>query len=64
VAGETGAGGLAASVPEAIGQGGVCIAWGHGVFSAGRNDFKDAFARMADVEDRCRREYFRLIEKY
>jgi ribulose-5-phosphate 4-epimerase/fuculose-1-phosphate aldolase len=63
VAGETGAGGLARSVPGAIRESGVCIAYGHGVFSAGEKDFRDAFMRMAEVEDRCRREYFRLLEK-
>jgi ribulose-5-phosphate 4-epimerase/fuculose-1-phosphate aldolase len=63
VAGETGAGGLARSVPAAIKESGVCIAYGHGVFSAGEKDFKDAFTRMAEAEDRCRQEYFRLLEE-
>ena len=62
VAGETGAGGLARSVPPAIKESGVCIAYGHGVFAAGERDFKEAFMKMADVEDRCRREYFSLLE--
>jgi ribulose-5-phosphate 4-epimerase/fuculose-1-phosphate aldolase len=63
VAGETGAGGLARSVPAAIKESGVCIAYGHGVFSAGETDFKDAFMRMAGAEDLCRQEYFRLLEE-
>lgn len=62
VAGETGAGGLARSVPAAIRERGVCIAYGHGVFSAGEKDFRDAFVRMAEVEDLCRREYFKRLE--
>ena len=61
IAGETGAGGLAKSVPVAIKESGVCIAFGHGIFAAGERDFKDAFMRMAEVENRCREEYFRRI---
>jgi ribulose-5-phosphate 4-epimerase/fuculose-1-phosphate aldolase len=63
VAGETGAGGMARSVPAAIKQHGVCIVYGHGIFAAGENDFEDAFLKMADVEKRCRDEYFRLVEE-
>jgi ribulose-5-phosphate 4-epimerase/fuculose-1-phosphate aldolase len=60
VAGETGAGGMARSVPAAMKQQGVCVVYGHGIFAAGEKDFKDAFLKMADVENRCREEYFRL----
>jgi ribulose-5-phosphate 4-epimerase/fuculose-1-phosphate aldolase len=63
VAGETGAGGLAKSVPLAIKEKGVCIVYGHGVFAAGEKDFQDAFMKMAQVEDRCREGYFDLLEK-
>jgi ribulose-5-phosphate 4-epimerase/fuculose-1-phosphate aldolase len=63
VAGETGAGGMARSVPAAMKQQGVCIVYGHGIFSAGEKDFRDAFMKMADVENRCREEYFRLAEE-
>ncbi len=63
VSGETGAGGLAISVPLAIKEKGVCIVYGHGVFAAGEKDFQDAFMKMAEVEDRCREEYFDLLEK-
>ncbi|MGE5173010.1 MAG: class II aldolase/adducin family protein [Betaproteobacteria bacterium] len=62
VAGETGAGGLARSVPRAIKDKGVCIVYGHGIFAAGEKDFRDAFMKMADVEDRCREEYFELLK--
>jgi ribulose-5-phosphate 4-epimerase/fuculose-1-phosphate aldolase len=62
IAGETGAGGLARSVPAAIRQRGVCIAYGHGIFSAGEKDFQNAFLRMAEVENRCKEEYFRLLD--
>ncbi len=63
IAGETGAGGLDRSVPAAIRERGVCIAYGHGIFSAGEEDLKAAFLRMAGVENRCREEYFRLLNR-
>lgn len=63
VAGETGAGGMARSVPAAMKDQGVCIVYGHGIFSAGVKDFRDAFMKMADVENKCREEYFRLVEE-
>ena len=63
VAGETGAGGMAKSVPAAIKEQGVCIVYGHGIFAAGEKDFRDAFMKMAEVENRCREEYFRLSEE-
>ena len=63
VAGETGAGGLARSVPLAIKDTGVCIVYGHGIFAAGKTDFRDAFMKMAEVEDRCREEYFKLLDE-
>lgn len=63
VAGETGAGGMARSVPAAMKDRGVCIVYGHGIFSAGEKDFRDAFMKMADVENKCREEYFRLVKE-
>lgn len=63
VAGETGAGGMAHSVPAAVKEQGVCIVYGHGIFAAGEKDFREAFLKMASVEDRCRKEYFRLVGK-
>jgi ribulose-5-phosphate 4-epimerase/fuculose-1-phosphate aldolase len=63
VAGETGAGGMAKSVPGAMKRQGVCIVYGHGIFAAGEKDFQDAFMKMADVENKCREEYFRMAEE-
>ncbi len=63
VAGETGTGGMARSVPAAMKGQGVCIVYGHGIFSAAEKDFRDAFMKMADVENKCREEYFRLVEE-
>ena len=63
VAGETGAGGLAKSVPAALRESGACIAFGHGIFAAGEKDFQAAFMRMAKVENECREAYFKLMEQ-
>ncbi|MFA5073796.1 MAG: class II aldolase/adducin family protein [Nitrospirota bacterium] len=63
IAGETGVNGLAKSVPPAIQGAGVCIALGHGIFSAGATGFEEAFQKMARTEDWCRKEYFRLLNE-
>ena len=62
-AGEIGAGGLARNVPPVIGKTGSAIVYGHGVFSIGRADFREAFQALVDVENRCRAEYFRLLDE-
>ncbi|MBE0605716.1 MAG: class II aldolase/adducin family protein [Deltaproteobacteria bacterium] len=62
VAGEIGAGGLAARVPPVIGGPGTAIVYGHGVFAIGRDGFEEAFRSMVDVENRCREEYFRRLD--
>src|SRR5574341_42907 len=61
VTGEIGAGGIAKTVPAAITESGICIVYGHGVFSAGEKDFKDACLNMVKLENRCREEYFELV---
>jgi ribulose-5-phosphate 4-epimerase/fuculose-1-phosphate aldolase len=63
VSGELGAGGLARTVPPAITETGACIVYGHGVFAAGTKDFPEAFRRMVDAENRCREEYFALVDR-
>ena len=63
VAGEIGAGGIARNVPPVIGQTGSAIVYGHGVFSIGMNDFREAFQGLVDVENWCRSEYFRRFDK-
>lgn len=63
VSGEIGAGGLAKTVPGAIRENGICIVHGHGVFSAGETGFRDAFRKMVECENRCREEYFRMVEE-
>ena len=62
VAGEIGAGGIAARVPPVIGGPGKAIVYGHGVFAIGRDGFEEAFRSMVEVESRCREEYFRRLD--
>jgi ribulose-5-phosphate 4-epimerase/fuculose-1-phosphate aldolase len=62
VAGEIGAGGIARSVPPVIGGPGRAIVYGHGVFAIGRDDFREAFQALVDVENWCRDEYFRRFD--
>ena len=63
VGGEGGLGGLAETVPRAfaVTQAKAVIVRGHGVFSVGRNDFRDAFAALLSVEEDCRMEYCRRL---
>jgi len=66
VPGEVGAGpfGLCNTLPPALnGQGGRrgAIVYGHGLFATGREDFRDAFATLLEVEHFCREEYFRRV---
>jgi ribulose-5-phosphate 4-epimerase/fuculose-1-phosphate aldolase len=63
VAGEIGAGGIAKNVPPVIGIAGSAIVYGHGVFSIGMTDFREAFQRLIDVENYCRAEYFRRFDE-
>ncbi|MBW4054916.1 MAG: aldolase [Proteobacteria bacterium] len=63
VAGEIGAGGIAKNVPPVIGKTGSVIVYGHGVFSIGMTDYREAFQALVDVENWCRSEYFRLIDE-
>ena len=62
VAGEIGAGGLAKRVPPVIGGPGRALVYGHGLFTIGRKDFGEAFRAMVEVENWCRREYFRRLD--
>ena len=62
IAGEIGAGGIARNLPPVIGNTGSAIVYGHGVFSIGMSDFREAFQGLVDVENWCRKEYFRLFD--
>jgi len=63
VAGEIGAGGIAKNVPPVIGKTGSTVVYGHGVFSIGMTDFREAFQALVDAENWCRSEYFRLFDE-
>ena len=63
VAGEIGAGGLAESVARVIDASGKAVVCGHGVFTVGREGFEEAFRALAEVENRCREEYFRRLDE-
>jgi ribulose-5-phosphate 4-epimerase/fuculose-1-phosphate aldolase len=60
VPGEIGTGpyGLCNTVPPAIRNRRGVIVYGHGVFTAGKNDFNEAFGNMVEIDRICREEYF------
>lgn len=69
VPGEVGAGpfGLCNTLPPALNaEGGRrgAIVYGHGLFATGREDFRDAFATLLEVEHFCREEYFRRVAEH
>ncbi|MCG2733421.1 class II aldolase/adducin family protein, partial [Pseudodesulfovibrio aespoeensis] len=67
VPGEVGTGpfGLCNTLPQALtgtrGEKRGAIVYGHGLFTLGKVDFRDAFASLMDVEHFCRAEYFRRV---
>ncbi|MDP3426757.1 MAG: class II aldolase/adducin family protein [Humidesulfovibrio sp.] len=67
VPGEVGTGpfGLCNTLPQALtstsGEKRGAIVYGHGLFTLGAVDFRDAFASLMDVEHFCRAEYFRRV---
>ena len=52
---------LAATTGDASGKGRGAIVYGHGLFTLGATDFRDAFQTLMDVEHFCRAEYFRRV---
>ncbi len=60
VTGEVGVGptGLSTTLPPALRRHGAAVVLGHGVFTLGREDFRDAFACLEAVERAARVEYF------
>ncbi len=62
VAGEIGAGGIAKNVPPVIGQEGVAVVYGHGVFAIGEEDFHQPLLAMVNLENWCREEYLRRLQ--
>ena len=52
---------LTATTGDAKGHGRGAIVYGHGLFTLGAVDFRDAFQALMDVEHFCRAEYFRRV---
>ncbi|MBN1257898.1 MAG: class II aldolase/adducin family protein [Planctomycetes bacterium] len=65
VTGEVGTGprGLCNTLPPAIRDKRGAIVHGHGVFTLGRDDFNEAFTNLLDIEEMCRREYFKKLKE-
>ena len=63
VAGEAGDGafGLCHTVPLALQDHPGVIVYGHGLFTTGRDDFHEAFQRLVQIENACRKEYFQRV---
>ncbi|WP_319584369.1 class II aldolase/adducin family protein [uncultured Pseudodesulfovibrio sp.] len=66
VPGEVGTGptGLCHTLPPAMAKNGAAMVHGHGLFTAGNNDFNDPFARLLEIENRCRDLYFERLSQY
>lgn len=61
VAGEVGAGGLAKSLPPVIGEKGVAVVYGHGVFALGEEDFATPLQAMLALENWCRQNFLQRL---
>ncbi|MFZ5570131.1 MAG: class II aldolase/adducin family protein [Thermodesulfobacteriota bacterium] len=63
VSGEVGTGphGLCHTVPKVISEENGAIVHGHGLFTIGRMDFNQPFKRLLEIENDCRREFFRRV---
>jgi len=63
VPGEVGTGrfGLCNTLPPAIRGNRGAIVFGHGLFTASREDFNEAFRNLLAIEGMCREEYFGLL---
>lgn len=63
IPGEVGTGprGLSNTLPPAMKGRRGAIVYGHGVFTTGREDFRDAFKNLADIESMCRNTYLELV---
>ncbi|MHB8842258.1 MAG: class II aldolase/adducin family protein [Candidatus Aquicultor sp.] len=63
VAGEIGAGGVAKNAPPVVREFGRALVYGHGSFCVGSDDFKEAFAELARMEETCRLGYLKLLQQ-
>jgi ribulose-5-phosphate 4-epimerase/fuculose-1-phosphate aldolase len=65
VPGEVGTGptGLCHTLPGAFEKASGVIVYGHGLFTLGKNDFREAFAILMDVETQCQRTYIDTVDR-
>jgi len=65
VPGEVGTGpfGLCNTLPRALEGSSSAIVYGHGLFTLGENDFSQAFAHLLEVENACKRLYFKKVDR-
>jgi len=65
VSGDAGGGptGLSRTVPPAMDERGGVIVYGHGVFTAGRDDFRGALEILRRIEDRSRETLFGTLRR-
>ncbi len=65
VPGEVGTGkyGLCNTVPSAMGDSDGVIVYGHGVFAVGQGDFNAPLAKLIEIENACRAEFFQRLEE-
>ncbi len=63
IPGEVGSGprGLSNTLPPAVQGRRGAIVYGHGVFTVGQKDFRDAYASLAEIEALCRNTYLKII---
>jgi ribulose-5-phosphate 4-epimerase/fuculose-1-phosphate aldolase len=63
VSGEIGTGptGLMNTVAAAMKEGKCAVVYGHGVFTAGNDNFAEPFKMLMDTESRCRQEYMGIV---
>jgi len=63
IPGEVGTGprGLSKTLPPAMHGRRGAIVYGHGVFTVGKKDFRDAFSSLAEIEASCRKTYMGMI---
>jgi|WetSurMetagenome_2_1015567.scaffolds.fasta_scaffold00013_9 ribulose-5-phosphate 4-epimerase/fuculose-1-phosphate aldolase len=59
----TGAFGLVNTVPAAMKSGRGVIVYGHGVFTAGPDDFRGPFDMLSGIEQKCRDAYFSSVNE-
>jgi ribulose-5-phosphate 4-epimerase/fuculose-1-phosphate aldolase len=66
VPGEVGTGptGLCHTLPPAMAANGAALVHGHGLFTSGEKDFNAPFARLLEIENRCRELYFERLSEY